>query len=77
MATESNQSSTRPSTTIVTITLLIVLAGILYLSAKLDTIEERLRPLVDSGTVYVPATLAETAARGAAVAVALSPRGSE
>ncbi len=55
MATELNQPSNKPSTTIVTITLLIVLAGFLYLSDRLYAIEERLRPLVDSRTVYVPA----------------------
>ena len=55
MATESNQPSTRPLTTIVTKTLFVVLAGFLYLSDRLYTLEERLQPLVDSRTVYVPA----------------------
>ena len=55
MATESNQPSTRLFTTIATITLFIVLAGFLNLSDRLNAIEERLRPLVDSRTVYVPA----------------------
>lgn len=55
MATESYQPSTGPSSTIATITLLIILAGFLYLSGRLHTIEERLQPVVASRTVYVPA----------------------
>ncbi len=55
MTTQSNTPSTKPSPAIATITLFIVLAGFLYLSGRLDNIEERLRPLVDSRTVYVPA----------------------
>ncbi len=55
MAAKPTQSSTKASTTIATITLLIVLAGFLYLSARLQTIEERLRSSADTGTVYVPA----------------------
>ncbi len=53
--TEPDQSATKPTATIATITLLILLAGILYLSARLNNIEERLRPSADGGAVYVPA----------------------
>ena len=53
--TAPDQSATKPTATIVTITLLSLLAGMLYLSERLQTIEERLRPSADSGIVYVPA----------------------
>ncbi len=56
MTTESNRPSTGPSSTIATITLLIVLAGFLYLSGRLQTIEKRLQPFLDSRTLYVPAS---------------------